>query len=426
MNDANGYCSEPGMHEIFLQSKHRTLDPEEADFFFVPVYTSCYMYPIHGYNDSPYFHGWLNIRRVHVATNMLIEVHDWLQNHNPWWDRRGGHDHIILQSHDEGSCWLPAVLRPAIVLTHWGRTDERHVSMSSFNLDNYSAYNDDPIYMPEGSDGKLGQYPCFDSEKDLVIPAVSSFQKYRDSPLTGAPTRNRSILAFFKGRTLQSIPEYSRGIRQTLENMTRDNDWWGQHRIWVGGGFPKGLDMTYGEAHAASTFSFVLPGEGWSARLEDSILHGCIPVIIQDNITMAFETVLDFTSFSLRIPEADMARVPEILKAVPPDRVAQLQQGLAGVWRRFMFTNYEPYKAKLLQYRQQHAGINGTSHKGPEVLRPQQDYDPTQSDALETIYAWLHSRIPQTRQRQDEGSLGGDHGSRDSKRGDNYTSHGES
>lgn len=27
----------------------RTLDPEEADFFYVPLYTSCYMWPIHGW-----------------------------------------------------------------------------------------------------------------------------------------------------------------------------------------------------------------------------------------------------------------------------------------------------------------------------------------------------------------------------------------
>jgi hypothetical protein len=26
-----------GLHEMFLQSEHRTLDPEEADFFYVPV-----------------------------------------------------------------------------------------------------------------------------------------------------------------------------------------------------------------------------------------------------------------------------------------------------------------------------------------------------------------------------------------------------
>jgi len=30
-----------------------------------------------------------------------------------------------------------------------------------------------------------------------------------------------------------------------------------------------------------SRFCGVFPGDGWSGRLEDSVLHGCIPVIIQ-------------------------------------------------------------------------------------------------------------------------------------------------
>lgn len=63
--------------------------------------------------------------------------------------------------------------------------------------------------------------------------------------------------------------------------------------------------------------------------------RSCIPVIIQDNVHLAFESILDFPAFSLRIPQADMERVPDILLAVPPARVAELQRGLAKVWRRW-------------------------------------------------------------------------------------------
>lgn len=37
----------------------------------------------------------------------------------------------------------------------------------------------------------------------------------------------------------------------------------------------------YLEELASSIFCGVLPGDGWSGRMEDSILHGCVPVIIQ-------------------------------------------------------------------------------------------------------------------------------------------------
>ena len=62
----------------------------------------------------------------------------------------------------------------------------------------------------------------------------------------------------------------------------------------------------------------------------------CLPVIIQDKVQVAFETVLDLPSFSLRIPEADMERVPEILGAVAPERIQAMQQALAAVWRRWV------------------------------------------------------------------------------------------
>ena len=37
----------------------------------------------------------------------------------------------------------------------------------------------------------------------------------------------------------------------------------------------------YHESLASSVFCGVMPGDGWSGRFEDSILQGCIPVIIQ-------------------------------------------------------------------------------------------------------------------------------------------------
>jgi hypothetical protein len=43
------------LHEMILQSEHVTYNPDEADYFFVPIYESCFIWPIHGHNPFPYF-----------------------------------------------------------------------------------------------------------------------------------------------------------------------------------------------------------------------------------------------------------------------------------------------------------------------------------------------------------------------------------
>ncbi|EFN59979.1 hypothetical protein CHLNCDRAFT_56485 [Chlorella variabilis] len=137
------YAFEPGFLEMLMQSEHRTLDAEEADFFYVPVFTSCFIWPVRDGADSLYdFFYSVGHNRVQGATNMLLEAFHWIQSHQPWWERRGGRDHIWLVTHDEGSCWVPAAIRPSIILSHWGRTDLNHSSLSGYHyMDSYSLDN---------------------------------------------------------------------------------------------------------------------------------------------------------------------------------------------------------------------------------------------------------------------------------------------
>lgn len=43
-----------------------------------------------------------------------------------------------------------------------------------------------------------------------------------------------------------------------------------------------------------------LSGDGWSGRAEDSILHGCVPVVVMDEVHASWESLLDWSLFSLR------------------------------------------------------------------------------------------------------------------------------
>jgi hypothetical protein len=57
-------------------------------------------------------------------------------------------------------------------------------------------------------------------------------------------------------------------------------------------------------------------------------------VIIQDGIELTWHSLLDIPSYSMRIAQKDMEKIPEILAAVSEGEVARMQANLALVWRR--------------------------------------------------------------------------------------------
>lgn len=71
------------------------------------------------------------------------------------------------------------------------------------------------------------------------------------------------------------------------------------------------VDMLYN-----STFALLPRGCGYalSYRMIESLNAGCVPVIISDGYVLPFERLLDYSRFSLRVPEADIAELPDILR----------------------------------------------------------------------------------------------------------------
>ena len=85
-----------------------------------------------------------------------------------------------------------------------------------------------------------------------------------------------------------------------------------------------------------SVFCPVLPGNGWG-HIEEPVIHGCIPVLVMPGIHVQLEGVLDVAKFSLRVERQQLPSLVELLRAVPPQRVAELQAELAKVWERFTY-----------------------------------------------------------------------------------------
>ncbi|PNH07817.1 putative glucuronoxylan glucuronosyltransferase F8H, partial [Tetrabaena socialis] len=349
------YSVEIYMHEAMLQSDHRTFDPEEADFFYVPMYVTCYVWPIMGWSDHPWWHAPIGELRTAGRTrgetsptragpmapllrfpspflfNMITEAHEWLQQF-PWWSRRGGRDHIWLMAHDEGACYMPThVFNASIVLTHWGRTELNHTSNTAYDADNYNLKTDLRGWKGADWQDKMAGHPCYLPDKHLVIPAFKIPGHAIHSPLMGAPPLVRDLLLFFRGDLGSGRKNhYSRGIRQKLFHLAHDGNWAERHKIYIGNS--ETVPGPYSEYLARSKFCLVAPGDGWSPRLEDAMLHGCVPLIVMDGVHAVFESILEYDSFSIRLPEADLARVPELLAAVPPERLLAYQRNLARVW----------------------------------------------------------------------------------------------
>ena len=284
---------------------------------------------------------------------------------------------VWLFPHDEGGCWAPLELyQHSILLTHWGRMDATPTSSSRYVPDNWEAkWTIDerapagqvwsfPPSWKGGSRSMIGTHPCYDPRKDLVIPVFAPAPKWEATPwlkggadkawhvlaarhgaarglppagadaeaaTTPAPwERARPTLAYFSGNLAHNEPlKYARGIR---------------HRLWKSFGATPGWRLVgkaggrYSQDLASSDFCIVPPGgDGWSSRVDDSVRHGCIPVIIMDNVQMPFESVLNYSAFAIRVAEKDVELVDSLLRSVRLETRRAMREAMFRIWTRFVY-----------------------------------------------------------------------------------------
>ena len=165
------------------------------------------------------------------------------------------------------------------------------------------------------------------------------------------------------------------------------------------------------------------------------MLHGCVPVVINDGVDQVFATILDWDDFAVQIPEVrseiscwarvlltlpcmqgstvpagncchwrlgmnirmdmqdEMDFLPEILLSVSPSRLQQLQIGVRRVWHRFMYKAFTLFQRELLSL--------GAVDQQPALGQYASQIDPRllaqigEDDAFATIMQWLYERMIQ-------------------------------
>ena len=288
---ANFYSAEISLHRFLLKSTYRTLDPWEADFFYVPAYTCCFLI-----NNHPN-----NLTKTAIFHQKLLNH---IRTKYPFLNLSMGRDHVWAFTQGFGAQlfgnWRQ--IKGGIFLVHNGQ----------FTLDEFTPY------------------------KDLTIPPDLSgynFSAVYELPSSMRP--ERKWLGHFGGTVLpmdlkdERGSRYSKGVRQYIkEHYMNDPDF----RI------TGTRANTY--IHDMMTSVFCLCPEGWHAwnpRPYQAVILGCIPVILSEELELAFEEVIDYSKFVIRVRPRDVSNLKVILENVSKEEIEEKRKEMERLWRLFSY-----------------------------------------------------------------------------------------
>ena len=243
-----------------------TEDPDEADLFYVPVYGTCNIVR----NNLTWSETWTEVYKP------LIQFLGSFQSEADvnYWRRFNGRDHVFLFADGQGVNTFPeyAVVQSSILLMTestcptWGEPLENLTDIKS----------------------------CFSPFKDIVIPGHTDFARVNQMRAQ-ASDGFRDLLFSWRGRSVFIDETYSDAYtrKQIVENFLD------QPGIDVGG-----FTKTFLEIKVRSKFCLVPAGTSpWTNHLYESLIAGCVPVIMSDEFELPFWHRIPWTELSIKWPE---------------------------------------------------------------------------------------------------------------------------
>jgi len=193
--------------------------------------------------------------------------------------------------------------------------------------------------------------------RDIVIPGVSVVVP---PPPSRDPHRPRRLLASFRGNLIAHMRDaegkdlFRRSVlRIALVELAKGrDDLVVEDRLYL-----EADRKTYLRELEDSIFCLIPRGiTPWTRRLFDAMLSDCIPVVLSNAIVFPFERTLDYSGFTIKIPEAWAGRLWSLLNGISAKEVLALQRRIREVAPYFSAAKGQnPFDSVLEQLAAMHA-----------------------------------------------------------------------
>lgn len=271
----------------------RVMDPEEADLFYVPIFSSLSLIvnPIRppGLDKD-------RTRTLYSDEENQEALVEWLEEQE-YWKRNNGRDHVII-AQDPNALFkvIDRIKNSILLVSDFGRLKADQGSLI----------------------------------KDVILPYSHRINTY-DGALG---VDSRKTLLFFMGNRYRKEGGKIRDLLfQLLEN---------EEDVVVKHG-TQSRENRRAAKRGMHTSKFCLNPAGdtpSACRLFDSIVSLCVPVIVSDSIELPFEDVIDYRKIAIFVDSTSALKpgfLVSRLRSVTDERILEFQRELSEVKRYFQY-----------------------------------------------------------------------------------------
>ncbi|KAL8507415.1 hypothetical protein ACS0TY_018100 [Phlomoides rotata] len=271
----------------------RVMDPDEADLFYVPFFSSLSLVV------NPIRPATVNVssdRAVYNDEQTQEALMDWLEE-QVYWKRNNGWDHVFI-CQDPNALYkvIDRIKNGVLLVSDFGRLARNQASLV----------------------------------KDVILPYSHRINTYKGD----IGLENRKSLLFFMGNRYRKEGGKIRDLLFQLLENERDV-------IIKHGAQSRESRRAATQGMHTSKFCLHPAGDTPSAcRLFDAIVSLCVPVIVSDYIELPFEGVINYRKIAIFV-DTNTAVKPgqlvKLLRRVDPEEILEFQKELQKVKRYFEY-----------------------------------------------------------------------------------------